>query len=152
MKSAPPPEHESICTNAAMRRATRRLGQLYDDALAPTGLKATQIGLLSQIDRMAQPTLRTLADNLVMDLSALGHTLKPLIRDGFVTLAPHAQDKRAKVVSLTPAGKAKLAQGAELWLGAHNRLEQLFGPDKARELRQLLDWVATPEFEAAFTK
>src|ERR1700676_3769676 len=31
-------------TNNALSRAARRLGQLYDEALAPIGLKATQAG------------------------------------------------------------------------------------------------------------
>ena len=37
------------CNNAAIRQATRMLGQLYDDALAPSGLRATQHNLLNTI-------------------------------------------------------------------------------------------------------
>ena len=33
---------ESPCIATAMRKASRRLSQLYDDALAPSGLRATQ--------------------------------------------------------------------------------------------------------------
>ncbi|TGT34867.1 MarR family transcriptional regulator, partial [Mesorhizobium sp. M8A.F.Ca.ET.167.01.1.1] len=36
----------SRCNNATLRRAARRLGRFYDDALAPSGLKGTQFGLL----------------------------------------------------------------------------------------------------------
>ncbi|TJW81943.1 MAG: MarR family transcriptional regulator, partial [Mesorhizobium sp.] len=39
----------SRCNNATLRRAARRLGRFYDDALAPSGLKGTQFGLLYQI-------------------------------------------------------------------------------------------------------
>jgi hypothetical protein len=42
-----------VCTNTSLRRAARRLGNLYDDALAPLGLKATQVGLLADIERLA---------------------------------------------------------------------------------------------------
>jgi DNA-binding MarR family transcriptional regulator len=152
MNTSLPDGPESLCTNAAMRRATRRLGQLYDDAVEPIGLKATQLGLLSSIERMNGPTMRVLADHLVMDLSALGHTLKPLMRDGYVALTPHEKDKRAKIVSLTDAGKAKLDEGAALWQVAHTRFEELFGEENARELRRMLDWVASPGFEAKFNK
>ena len=41
------------CTNNALRRAARRLGQLYDEALAPIGLKVTQAGVLAQIGELA---------------------------------------------------------------------------------------------------
>ncbi len=42
------------CTNTALRRATRRLGQLYDDAIGPLGLKATQFGLLAAISELTR--------------------------------------------------------------------------------------------------
>jgi hypothetical protein len=45
---------ELVCTNTALRRAARRLGNLYDDALAPLDLKATQLSLLAEIDRVPQ--------------------------------------------------------------------------------------------------
>src|SRR5688572_2875489 len=74
----------SRCNNATLRRAARKLGQFYDDIVAPSGLKATQQGLLYQIHATGQPTMGEIAAALIMDLSALGHTLKPLIRDGYV--------------------------------------------------------------------
>ena len=49
------------CNNSMLRRASRMLGQLYDEALAPSGLKATQHGLQAQILIMNEPTLRELA-------------------------------------------------------------------------------------------
>ena len=73
----------SLCNNAALRRAARRLGQLYDDQLTPSGLRTTQHGLLAQIEVMGSPALGELAD-MVMDASALSHTLRPLTRDGLV--------------------------------------------------------------------
>ena len=42
------------CNNSMLRRASRMLGQLYDDELAPSGLRATQHGLLAQIHRMGR--------------------------------------------------------------------------------------------------
>jgi DNA-binding MarR family transcriptional regulator len=83
----------SVCINAAIRRAARRMGQIYDDAFEECGLRATQYSLLVQIDRVGTPTMRVLAEHLVMDLSALGHTLKPLIRDGLVELVVDERDQ-----------------------------------------------------------
>ena len=37
------------CTNTASRLATRQLTNLYDEALEPTELKATQAALLAQM-------------------------------------------------------------------------------------------------------
>jgi DNA-binding MarR family transcriptional regulator len=144
------PDGDSVCSNGAMRRATRRLGQLYDDAIAPSGLKATQLALLNQIKRLDEPTLRVLADDLVMDLSALGHTLKPLVRDGLVELVADVTDRRAKRVTLTAAGVAKLRMGLRLWRTANGRFERVFGAENAAQLRNALDWIASPEFADTF--
>lgn len=140
----------TACSNDALRKATRRLGQLYDDVLQPSGLRATQFGLLSHIKRLNAPTLTQLADELVMDLSALGHTLKPLARDGFVVLTPDARDRRAKRVALTPAGDAMVANAEKLWRVAQTRFEAALGPRKTEKLRKTLAVLASSDFTEAF--
>jgi DNA-binding MarR family transcriptional regulator len=141
----------SICSNGALRRATRQLGQLYDDVIGPSGLKATQFGLLYQIKTMDRPTLRGLADELVMDQSALGHTLKPLIRDRIVALVPDPLDRRVKRVALTARGAATLETATTRWADAHARFERVVGAAKAARLRETLDWIASADFADAFT-
>lgn len=140
----------SICTYAALRRATRRLGQIYDDAVAASGLKSTQVGLLHQVRRLGQPTLRQLANELVMDLSALGHTLKPLERDGLVSLRTDERDRRAKRVHLSTQGEARLDTAIDLWRGVHRRSEEVLGEKQATELRETLDWMASQPFAQRF--
>jgi DNA-binding MarR family transcriptional regulator len=146
MDKEPDAFSRSICNNAAMRRATRRLGQLYDEALEPCGIKATQHVLLYQIRRLETPTVRMLADDLVMDISALGHTLKPLIRDGLIVLTPDATDGRARRVALTAAGEDTLNEANGLWAAVHERFENQLGAEKAKQLRETLDWIASPGF------
>ena len=90
---------ELACTNRALRRAARQLGHLYDEAMAPAELKATQFGLLVQIDRSGGhdgPTLQALAERLAIRISAMTHALRPLVRDGLVELRPDAHDGRTK--------------------------------------------------------
>lgn len=139
-----------LCNGTALRRATRRVSQLYDDVLAPCGLRSTQHSLLSQIERAGSPTMAELADALVMDRSALGHTLKPLERDGLVALVPNPADRRSRLVTLTEAGWAKLAESRRLWSEAQSRFEATFGAGKAIELRRTLDAIAAPDFASAF--
>ena len=138
------------CNNAAIRQAARMLGQLYDDALAPSGLRATQHNLLNTIRVMDAPTLREMATALVMDLSALGHSLKPLVRDGLVAITTDAQDRRAKRATLTKAGSKKLQETTRLWRHAQDRFDIAFGSGRAEELRESLASVSTDEFRQAF--
>ena len=140
----------SVCTNAALRRATRNIGRLYDEALGPTGLRATQFGLLAEIKAMGDPSMRALADEMVMDLSALGHTLKPLVRDGLVKLVPDQNDRRAKRVTLTAKGAAAFEAARPRWRAAQKRLDEIVGPDEAERIRKALAHLASKDFTTAF--
>ncbi len=132
--TAVPPEGR--CNNTALRKAMRRVSQLYDTLLAPSGMKATQRSMMNQIARSGAPTVSELAAALVLDRSALAHNLKPLERDGLVTVTVDPNDKRSRVVKLTKLGEARLEDSKELWETAQRRFENAFGAKKANELRQ----------------
>src|ERR1700682_6370388 len=87
---------ESPCSATAMRKATRRMTQLYDDALASAGLRSTQYAILEELHRQADapPTMGELAETLVLDRSALGHNLRPLERDGLIALVAGDDTRR----------------------------------------------------------
>ncbi|BAV47200.1 MarR family transcriptional regulator [Mesorhizobium sp. 113-1-2] len=137
----------SLCNNAMLRRATRKIGQYYDDVLAPSGLKATQQGLLYQIHIGDEPAMGAIASALIMDLSALGHTLKPLIRDGYVETFADPDDRRIKRVRLTAQGLVKLDEAMKLWQVAQQRFEDVVGKEKAARLRAALDDISALDFD-----
>lgn len=145
-----------MCTNTSLRLAARRLGNLYDEALAPVGLKSTQVALLSETTRMATanegraPTLQELAAKLAIQISALTHALKPLIRDGLVELRADEQDRRTKRAVLTPAGNALLHEAIVHWNTANQRVEEVLGVESAASLRAVADYVASDEFLSAY--
>jgi DNA-binding MarR family transcriptional regulator len=130
-----------------MRKASRRLTQLYDEALDPSGLRSTQYAILSELGRRsdAPPTMRELADALVMDRSSLGHNLRPLERDGFIALQESDQDRRRRHIALTRTGNDKLREARRLWLRAQQRFEDVFGKPEAARLRATLLDIASAE-------
>jgi DNA-binding MarR family transcriptional regulator len=140
----------SFCNNATLRKAARRLGILYDAVLEPSGLKATQCSLLTEIYDLGDPAMAELAKSLLMDLSALRHSLGPLIRQGWVRLRPDKNDGRVKRVVLTPAGAAKFKEAMKLWQQAQGRLEQALGAARAAKLRSELGFLTSEEFKDAF--
>lgn len=141
----------SICSYGALRRATRGLGQLYDEFLESAGINTAQYNLLSTIGRLKLPTQSELAVDMVMDLSALGHTLKPLIRDGFVESRKDDGDARKRRIVLTVAGEEKRREAEALWKQAHRRFDSLVGSAVSKELRELLDRIASPRFAERFS-
>jgi DNA-binding MarR family transcriptional regulator len=141
------------CTHTALRHAARRLGHLYDEAVSPTGLKATQVGLLSQTDRLGGedgPTMQALAERLAIGISSLTYALRPLVRDGMIELRQDAHDKRIKHAWLTALGRKRLAEGITLWTAANRRTEIVLGHDSASTLRALADEVSSRKFLEAY--
>jgi DNA-binding MarR family transcriptional regulator len=140
------------CNCTALRKASRRISQLYDAALAPSGLKTTQRAILAQIRRSEPTTVGNLAEALVMDAGALAHTLKPLERDGLVSIDVDPDDRRNRVAKLTPAGDARLSESDRLWENAQRGFEATFGRAKSEALRETMQFLVSGEFVRAFDK
>ena len=64
----------SPCNATALRKASRRLTQLYDAALERCALRSTQLAILVELANWSTdpPTLAELADALAIDRSSLG--------------------------------------------------------------------------------
>jgi len=140
------------CTNTAIRRATRRIGSLYDNGMAATGLKATQLGLLLQIQRLdnGEPSIQALAQELSIQISAVTHALRPLLREGLISINAAPADRRTKRVRLSGLGRSRLVQGIKLWKAVNRRLEAVLGSEKAGMLRELSDLVASDNFAESY--
>jgi DNA-binding MarR family transcriptional regulator len=127
------------CNNLALRKAARYLGATYDKALAPTGLRATQFSILQKLSTHEQITISSLAEMIAMDRTTLASNLKPLAREGLVTVEPSPTDRRARIVTLTPDGLARMTAALPYWRTVQSEFEESFGGDKAAQLRAALE-------------
>jgi DNA-binding MarR family transcriptional regulator len=144
--------NSGCCNCTGLRKATRRISQLYDKALAPSGMKITQRAILAQINRSESTNVGLLADALVMDSGALAHTLKPLERGGLIAVEVDPADRRHRRISLTVQGRAKLAETNALWAQAQKNFESAFGRTEAESLRTLVQHLISDDFAARFEK
>ena len=142
----------SRCNCTALRKATRRISQLYDTALAPSGLKTTQRAILAQLGRSGPTTVGQLAEALVMDAGALAHTLKPLERDRLIAVTVDPDDRRSRMITLTRQGRAKLAESDALWAKAQAGFEAAFGRVESEALRQALQLLVSDRFNSNFAE
>ena len=137
------------CNCFALRSAARHVTQLYDQFLAPSGLRATQFSILAKLRRLGPMTINEMAKNMVTDRTTLGRNILPLQRDGWIKIEPTASDRRAKKLQLTKTGEQRLQAAIKAWSQAQAEFETKFGPKRAVELRTMLRSVAASEFDPA---
>ena len=75
---------ETPCACSTLRRATRALTAMYDAALAPSGLRITQLSVLSALARLGPLPVTRLAAEVALDRSTMGRNLDPLERRGLI--------------------------------------------------------------------
>ena len=113
-----------VCFNT--RNAARAVTRFYDDALASTGLKVTQLAILLVIRVNGAVTMQTLAATLGLNPSTLTRTLQPLDNGGFLQIEEGA-DRRKREVVLSAKGHRTLEQAFELWEQAQRDIRKRLG-------------------------
>ena len=126
---------ECVCFH--LRKTARTITQVYDHALAPTGLRATQFTLLRVISRTGGLPFAALADVLGLERTTLTRNLRPLERDKLVRTFPGA-DRRVRLVSLTPKGERKLAEAEPVWAATHADITGRLGDGTWTQLQRNL--------------
>jgi DNA-binding MarR family transcriptional regulator len=112
-----------LCHN--VRMASRVVSRAYDEALRPTGLRATQVAVLAAVGASGALSIKALADSVQMERTTLTRNLRPLEQQGLVAIAPEARH-RSRMLTLTGAGKTALLKALPLWEKAqHTSMHQL---------------------------
>jgi len=127
----------ATCLGLHVRRASRILTQIYDEALVPVGLALNQFSLLVAIQLLDSVAITQLAQELFMDQSTLSRNLKPLEREGWVAISP-GRDRRRRLVTLTPSGQRLLEQAIPLWEQVQKNLLEHYGQQNWQALLTLL--------------
>ena len=127
------------CFNLALRKSSRLITQFYEDRLSATGLKVGQFSILRAVNYTKETTNKELQSILVLDQTTLTRNLKPLLRDGYLQLAPHPEDGRLKIISLSESGKALYESAEPIWRKAQEDLQQKIGTEVTDNILGLAD-------------
>lgn len=123
------------CYAFSARAASRRLSQFYEHKIVGSGIHAQQFTILAIVKHKGPLSVLDLADELGMDRTTLARSLKPLARDELISIAPTPQDKRIKMISITPLGSRTHTSARKKWLAAQTEFEKKFGAERAANLR-----------------
>src|SRR6202030_1838927 len=99
---------------ASLRRASRALTSLYDEALRPLGLRATQFTILQSLSLAGEVTQGVLGQMLAMDSTTLTRTLGIMIQHGWIARRP-GEDRREWRIRLSKAGETQLKRALPHW-------------------------------------
>jgi DNA-binding MarR family transcriptional regulator len=126
------------CLCLHVQRAARALARRFDEALRPVGLTNGQFSLIMSLNRPKPPGMAAVASLLAMDRTTLTAALKPLERRGLVAVTPDPEDRRSRLLTLTPEGQNLLAQAVPIWEQTHRDVEVLLPEGDPARLRKNL--------------
>jgi DNA-binding MarR family transcriptional regulator len=129
----------AACLCNALRQASRAVSRLYDEELRRVGLRTTQYSLLRCVARAGRARQGDLVGLIHLDETTLTRNLRLPAAAGWVSVRCGI-DRRERIVAITDAGAAKLAEALPAWRRAQARLQELL-PEATR--RRLL--TALPE-------
>jgi DNA-binding MarR family transcriptional regulator len=113
------------CLCFAVRKAARAVTQHYDRALRGTGLRATQFNMLTVLAEAGPLPMASLAEFMGMDRTSLTRNLRPPARKKWLKVRAGDDDRRVRIVEITPAGIAVLRRALPAWRKAQADAEKV---------------------------
>jgi DNA-binding MarR family transcriptional regulator len=129
------------CGSFNLRKTARAVTRLYDMALQKSGMRSTQFAILVGIAKDQPVSIGVLANTLVMDSTTLTRSLRPLQKEGLVTLSDRAA-MRQRFLKITAKGTRALASILPAWRKAQEQFVATVGPEHWVELRSELERLA----------
>jgi len=129
------------CMCGNFRRTSRALTQLYETALRPLGLRATQLTILQVLSRAGEVSQGQLGEMLAMDSTSLTRTLAVMRRQRWLAERP-GKDRRQRRLRLSSSGEAQLNRAMPIWDKVQARLRRKLGKQTWNDLLQLTHQVA----------
>ncbi len=134
------------CMCGSFRRTSRALTQLYESALRPLGLRATQFTILQALSLAGEVTQSQLGEMLAMDSTTLTRTLEIMSREGWIA-ERRGEDRRERWLRLAKAGETEFKRALPAWERVQTRLRRQLGEQAWKSLleitHQVTDLVTT---------
>ncbi len=116
--------HPCLCSS--VRQLSRVLSQIYDDALRPCGLRATQFLILMTLQGLCEASLKDLEFRLDIEQSTLTRTMSRLETERLVSRVA-SEDQRERRLCLTAKGTKLLEEAKPLWAEIQGEMQVRLG-------------------------
>jgi DNA-binding MarR family transcriptional regulator len=122
-----------------IRRAQQIAVAIFIEECAAFDLTPVQYAAMVAIDEHEGIDATRLSAQIAFDRSTLGNVLERLEARGFVVRYPSPEDKRIKLLKLSPQGRAVVRRAEE---GVRRAQDRILAPLAAKDRRLLLDLLA----------
>jgi DNA-binding MarR family transcriptional regulator len=128
----------TLCLATRVRQLSRIVTRVYDDAMRPHKITASQFTLLTQLAQQDGITAVEIGFTLDIEKSTLSRNLKRLLALGMIIMDPPA-GRRGRGLHLTPKGQAVLRDAYPVWQDAQHRAMMVMGSQSRETLDELLE-------------
>ena len=128
----------ACCMALRARRMSRIITRIYDEAMRPIGLTASQYTLLTAVAQMDGVTAAEIGFDLDIEKSTLSRNLKRLVSLKLIDMDPPA-GRRGRGLHLTPAGDKSIQTAFPVWRQTQERVESALGNESTNTFDKLLD-------------
>ena len=129
-----------VCFN--LRRVARVVTQSFDAEMRRHGIRSTQGSVLVALHGAGTSSMAELSEILGMERTTLLRNLRPLQRDGLVTVEGGGHGGRV-VLSLTAKGRKQIEKLAPAWESAQRSAVEVLGAKRWSTLLAELDTVTS---------
>jgi DNA-binding MarR family transcriptional regulator len=124
--------------SSVSRRVANACAEVY---FAEFGITVPEWRLMAQIGRFGSISAKDIAEKISMDRVAISRAAAKCLAEGLISELPHPADRRSKVLSFTPKGKALYKDVIPRACELANVVESGLTKSEAKTLKALLDKV-----------
>jgi DNA-binding MarR family transcriptional regulator len=130
------------CVAVRLRLLNRVVTKIYDGALRPVGLKASQLNILIVTAKLGLARSAQVCEILQLDTSTLSRNVERMRARGWLEVVPE-EDARAQPFRLTLQGRGLIEKAVPAWEEAQRQAKELLAEEgialldrAAKRLRQ----------------
>lgn len=123
------------CIAVRVRMLNRIITGIYDDALRPLGLKASQMNTLVVTSKLGVARPAQVCEFLQLDTSTLSRNVERMMANGWLEVVPD-EDGRSQPFRITPKGTALLEKAVSAWRQAQKKAAAILGEEGVAAVNQ----------------
>ena len=121
------------CLAGRLRLLNRVVTNMYDEALRPLGMKASQLNILVTVAKQGVARPAEISERLQLDASTLSRNVERMRAKGWVEVVGD-EDGRAQPFRLTAKGYKLLERAKPGWDESQKKVKKLLGHETVRAI------------------